>query len=105
MMTAKIKAILAILTVSLTGIATRCETINDLYSVAMIVTELDEENDTVIMQDANGNIWSFEGIEDWFVGDLASVMLDKNGTQEIYDDTIVKVRYTGVIDYFEDKTR
>lgn len=100
-MRTRLYALAMIVSLAIMGIVTRHETINDLYSVTMIVTELDDTTDTVIMQDANGNIWSFEGIEDWFVGDLASVMLDKNGTQEIYNDTIVKVRYTGVIDYFE----
>lgn len=100
-MKTRLYALAMIVSLAIMGIVTRHETINDLYSVTMIVTELDDTTDTVIMQDANGNIWSFEGIEDWFVGDLASVMLDKNGTQEIYNDTIVKVRYTGVIDYFE----
>ena len=66
-----------------------------MYPACGIVIEIDEENDLVMVEDFNGDIWIFEGIEDWFIGDICAMMMDDNGTDTIYDDIIVSVRYRG----------
>lgn len=67
------------------------------YSLSTIVTEVDKANDIVVCQDFNGNLWEFEGTEDWLVGDICSMMMSDNGTETIYDDIIIDVRYDGYI--------
>lgn len=68
------------------------------YALTTKVVELDEENDVVICKDFNGNLWEFYGCEDWAIGDIASLLMSDEGTEKIYDDTILSTRYNG---YFE----
>ena len=68
------------------------------YPATMYVADIVEEEDLVVLQDSEGFQWEFYGVEDWFVGDLASVLMYDNGTTEIYDDQIMKVRYAGIFD-------
>lgn len=51
--------------------------------------------DTVYCQDTKGNIWSFYGVEDWFVGDGCRLQMYDNGTSEITDDVVLSATYTG----------
>ena len=51
--------------------------------------------DTVYVTDSTGNVWSFEGAEDWQTGDRAAMLMDDNGTETIYDDEILQIRYVG----------
>lgn len=67
------------------------------YPMATIVIGFEEETDTVICSDFNGMEWRFEGIEDWCIGDCASMIMCDNGTTEISDDIICNVRYCGWI--------
>ena len=66
-----------------------------IYPNAGIVIELDEPNDLVYFRTFNGQEWCFEGIEDWQIGDYIAVIFSDKGTDTIYDDEIVKVRYIG----------
>lgn len=65
------------------------------YALSTTVVEVDHFNDIVTVEDFNGNIWEFEGVEDWEVGDIASCLMDSKGTETIFDDEIVKVKYDG----------
>ena len=47
------------------------------------------------VEDSNGNLWSFNGVEDWQVGDGCALIMHDNSTSEIVDDTIVSTRYQG----------
>ena len=66
---------------------------NHLYPLITTVTEIN--NDTVTVEDSNGNLWSFNGVEDWQVGDCCALIMDDNFTSEIMDDTIISTRYQG----------
>lgn len=70
------------------------------YPTTMIVNELDYDENIVICIDFNGNEWAFEEIEDWCIGDIASMIMDDMGTESIYDDTIIMVRYSGYVEGF-----
>ncbi len=72
----------------------------ELYPIATIVYKLDRENDLVTVKDANGNLWQFEGCEDWEINDICSMLMDDCGTTSIYDDEIVMVRYNGTTEGF-----
>ena len=63
------------------------------YPMTAYVVQIDEAADTVVIESSTGFLWAFTGIEDWEVGDGCSLIMYDNGTQEIYDDEIVEVRY------------
>ena len=64
-----------------------------LYPLYTTVTEI--ESDTVTVEDSNGNLWSFNGAEDWEVGDGCALIMHDNSTSEIVDDVIISTRYQG----------
>ena len=68
---------------------------DDLYPRSMVIVSLDFETDTAIAEDAAGILWSFKGIEDLMVGDRCACIMNTCGTELIYDDVIVSVRYDG----------
>lgn len=74
------------------------EKINNFYAQTTIVEEVHEANDLVTVRDFNGNLWQFKGIEDWEAGDICSIIFNSKGTENIEDDEIVSVRYSGWID-------
>lgn len=77
------------------------QAIDSLYSKTTIVETIDEENDLVVCVDCEGEAWEFEGVEDWQEGDFATLLMDDNGTEEIFDDEIVKIEYNGNVEGLE----
>lgn len=73
-----------------------------IYPDTYIITETDRTNDLVTISDCNGYTYQFEGVEDYFVGDLVSCIMFDNFTPEITDDIIITQRYGGVTDYFDE---
>ena len=70
----------------------------NLYPLSTIVWKVNEGNNKVTVMDFNGNLWQFNGIEDWEVGDVASLIMDSKNTDTIFDDEIVKAQYNGFIE-------
>ena len=66
-----------------------------IYPVTMQVVDIDTREDLVTIQTATGFLYEFSGSEDYNCGDLVSVIMFSNGTQDITDDTILCVRYSG----------
>ena len=66
-----------------------------LYPRAFVITELDYENDLVIVEDATEHIWDFEEIEDWEIGDMVVAIMSDNGTEIMSDDYFVEIRWAG----------
>ena len=70
------------------------------YPGLLRVTETD--NEVIVGADSNGITFRFIDLsEDWYVGDLAAVIFDDNGTEIIFDDTIKDVRYVGFIELYQ----
>lgn len=72
--------------------------INDgtgIYPDTLKVVSLDYESDIVILETSTGYLYQWTGCEDYLAGDLVSVIMDRNGTPEIFDDIIVSMRYSG----------
>lgn len=67
----------------------------DIYPTTVIIREIDHMNDLVICEDYNGNEWIFEGVEDWDVDDIVSMIMNDMGTETIEDDEIIMMRYSG----------
>ena len=71
---------------------TRLNTENSTeYIKPMQVWEVDRDNNIVVLVDNSGNLWEFEGVEDWEVDDLVCVRMSDNNTTTIYDDIILGV--------------
>ena len=64
-----------------------------LYPLSTTVMEIN--NDTVTVEDSNGNLWSFDGTEDWQINDSCALIMDDNSTKNIRDDVIISTRYQG----------
>ena len=65
------------------------------YPSCGMVVEINRENGEVIVKDFNGNLWAFEGNEDWLEGDICAMIMSDEGTPSIYDDVIIQARYCG----------
>jgi len=65
----------------------------NLYPRAGEVVGVFYKADTVVWIDRAGNSWSFTGCDDWEIGDEIVCVMDSMGTDEIYDDAIVKAYY------------
>lgn len=80
----------------------------DLYPLTGIVTEVEhmEDTDLITMTTANGNqfSWYTDSTDDWCINDLASCIMNSNGTDEVYDDEIVDAHYVGTLDQLSQYT-
>lgn len=66
-----------------------------VYPLCGIVTEVNYAEDYITIEVFNGNMWEWEGTEDWNEGDIAAMIMDDNGTEIIYDDIIMDISYNG----------
>lgn len=64
-----------------------------IYPKSGYVIEVDRESDTITFVDNMGEAWTFNGAEDWAKGDGIAVIMDTMGTESIYDDEIIEIRY------------
>ena len=72
--------------------------INDyrcLYPKTAQVVRTEFDTGKVLCVDGAGVLWEFYG-DDYAAGDFVSLMMDSMGTETIYDDNIVSVRYAGI---------
>ena len=74
------------------------EIMSHIYPMSGIVTEVNHQEDYVIVTDSIGNEWKFDGAEDWHTDDIAAMIMDDNETEEIYDDKIIDIHYIGWIE-------
>lgn len=71
----------------------------ELYPRLFVVTEIDQLNDFITLQDFNGFMFLYEGCEDWVIGDLvAAIMWDNDTFRTITDDIIISIRYEGYLE-------
>ena len=73
-----------------------------LSPITARVIETNRTTDTVTVQMANGFQYAFSGCSDYCVGDYVSAIVWKNGTEDVRDDVIVSVHYSGYADYAGD---
>lgn len=78
---------------------------NLIYPMTFIITEVDEAEDVVYMENYFGHVYTFEGVEDWWPGDMVSCIMWTEGTPEITDDVIMSVRGVGEINGFAETAR
>lgn len=70
----------------------------ETYALTTVVVSLDYDADVVECMDFNGNVWAFDGCEDWSLFDVCSMTMDDMDTSIIYDDVIINCRYDGWLD-------
>lgn len=69
---------------------------NHTYPLSTVVECVNGNKVTV--KDFNGNLWTFtDNTEDWYKGDICSLIMHDNYTSIIYDDTIIKAQYSGFV--------
>ena len=72
---------------------------HSVYPLTVQIVELDHNADVVVCVDGIGNCWEFYGVEDWQVGNFASLLMDDNGTTEtVYDDVITMICHAGAFE-------
>ena len=71
---------------------------SSVYPLTTKVVMVDYPTDVVWCKDYNGNVWEFYGCEDWAIGDVASLLMNDNGTENIEDDEIINARYNGTFE-------
>ena len=81
-----IALILILTTIALTASA-------DLYPETAKVVEVNYDEDLVTVETFNGFLFAFEGCEDWQEGDCASLIMENNSTEKVFDDEIVMAQY------------
>ena len=69
--------------------------LENLYPQTFIVYEIDREYDIIYLTTSTGFDYIWEGVEDWHAGDMASAIMNDNGTQKITDDEILSLHYSG----------
>lgn len=65
----------------------------NIYALSTTVCSVDKLNDIVTFKDGNGNLWTYDGVEDWELGDTSALVMNDNGTDIVYDDEIINARY------------
>ena len=63
------------------------------YAKSACVVEIDRDADVVTFEDCMGNLWDWEGVEDWAIDDDAALLMDSKDTETIYDDEIISVKF------------
>jgi len=58
------------------------------YELVTLAVAVDDSNDVVVCEDSNGNLWEFQGVQNWKLGDSIHLLMDDMNTASIYDDTI-----------------
>ena len=74
------------------------EMMSHIYPMSGVVTEVNRQEDRVVVTDSTGNEWEFDHSEDWHTGDIAAMIMKDNETEEIYDDKIIDVQYDGWVE-------
>ena len=78
--------------------------VDNFYTRTGLVVDLDYDTDTVTVVDGADLVWQFTGCEDYCVGDLVEILIQKAGDPEnIFDDVIYSTCYAGFYaEYFKD---
>jgi hypothetical protein len=68
----------------------------NLYPNTAVVTAIDYNTDFFEVSTSTGISYTLKGVEDWEVGDLASLLMyDIGGDGDITNDLVIELRYTG----------
>ena len=81
---------ITLLIVTLITVASAEESAERMYLRFGEVVDLEYDTDCVTVDDGLGNLWEFYGVDYFFFGDLAVMIMSDNGTADwIYDDYVI----------------
>lgn len=70
--------------------------VDNFYTRTGLVVDLDYDTDTVTVVDGADLVWQFTGCEDYCIGDLVEMLMQKTGKPDyILDDVIFSTCYAG----------
>ncbi len=84
-------------TIMAVGLMSMTANASELKTENCVITGLDTETDTLLLESPDGNVFEFEGIEDWMDNDIARVEFDTKGTVDRTDDEIISMTYIGYL--------
>lgn len=94
----KLTSVITLLSIMMNASGNIYFSTDTLYPHTAVVSKVDYKEDTVYCEDFNGHVWMFTECDDWNCGDIVSMIMDTNGTDDdITDDEIVSVKYSGYI--------
>lgn len=68
----------------------------NVYPNTAIIKSVDYVTDNFIISTSTGIEYTLKGVEDWEVGDLASLLMYDIGSDgDITNDLVIELRYTG----------
>lgn len=68
----------------------------NVYPNTAIIKSVDYATDNFIVSTSTGIEYTLKGVEDWEVGDLASLLMyDIGADGDITNDLVIELRYTG----------
>lgn len=88
-------ALVILLTIATTAAA-------ETYPQTFIVIETDQATDLLTLETFTGFTYQAYGIEDYMTGDIVAAIMEDNNTDDITDDAIMQLRYTGYVDGWQD---
>lgn len=67
-----------------------------IYPASFTVVGIEPETKAIVVEAENGNVYAFCDMANWSYGDhLAAIMVDPGTPDDVTDDLILEVRYTG----------
>ena len=77
--------------------------VDNFYTRTGLVVDLDYDTDVVTVVDGADLVWQFTGCEDYCIGDLVEMLMQKTGKPDyILDDVIFSTCYSGFYaEYFQ----
>ena len=87
-------AVLLLLVANMFVVCTSGKNPAHTYPLVVRVDSFNMAENLVYFVDADGELWTFEGIGDWQRGDVGALLMSDSGTENfIYDDEILDARY------------
>lgn len=69
---------------------------SEMYPQTAIVVSTNESQNLLTLMTGTGHVFIYETpIEDWLPGDICSMIMDNRGTEDVRDDEIRNIRYSG----------
>ena len=65
--------------------------IDSYYPMNTVVREIDYDNNIVIVENNNGELFSFFGTDSFKVNDSCALLMYDNNTSDITDDVIIQI--------------
>lgn len=74
-----------------------------MYPKTTVCLAVNHQTEVVTVADCNGTEWTFTGCQDFEEGDLIALIMNDSATPDnILDDTIITVRYSGGTNLFDE---